>query len=355
MISNNMQRLSEILGFFWANKKFAVSCLYIILFFLMGILGYFLPEPKTSNIREAQTMHPSFGRSAFVLSGSRGINTVSANYKPKIGEEFIKNEYGKVITTGPHFFGTDNYGRDLAIMLLIGTKSYLIPACMAVLISMFIGTPLGILSSDIWDRFWLKIASQSIMDTLEAMPKYITILLAIIIIPINSRNFHIWIFPWYQFYWLSIILGFLNVPKVGKFILQKVNALEKREFIESAISMGFSRFKISVKHVLWYNCLPLLITQATLLITEIIFIEVTLSYLGAESKIWGLDVTNGWGSYLVIGRSYFLQKTGWWLTFFPLLAIVLTVFMVNLFSSSLIELLEKERTSAEFRGKKTNA
>jgi len=140
---------------------------------------------------------------------------------------------------------------------------------------MLLGIPLGIMGAELWGGFWkiLTFLSQSFMDMLEAMPKYITILLAIIIIPPATRAFRIGFLQWYGFYWLTMVLGILNAPKIGKLIMEEINALQKREFIESATAMGLSKFAVASKHVLWYNCVPLFITQAAILTAEVILIE----------------------------------------------------------------------------------
>jgi len=352
-----------------ADKLLMISSLFVVIFLFAVILGYLLPKrlylyPSPSN--EEKLNAPTFGKHILVKAG-RKIESSSPdkyiapiakhkplNYEPLPEETIITDNDGIRRIFPPHPFGTDEEGRDVALRILVGARVYLFPSIIAILISMFLGSLLGIMGADFWGGLWkpLKFLSQSFMDMLEAMPKYITILLAIIIIPPAIRNFKIGILQWYEFYWLAMILGLLNAPKIGKLIMETINALQKREFIESATAIGLSKFTIAVKHVLRYNCIPLFITQAAIFTTEVILIEITLSYLGDVSQVWGLNVTvdspyPSWGNILIMGRPYFLSSIGWWLNLFPLLIVMVSVSMIYLFGYSLNKVLMQERVSTE--------
>ncbi len=328
-----------------------ISGFFSAVFLILGVLGYLIPERKylpPSRFTEEEVNPPTFRKYIIVKKeGKARYDIRPVNYQPDVDETIVTDEYGTIQVFSPHIFGTDVFGRDIALRTLVATRSYLFPSFISIVLSLVLGSLLGILSSDLLNRSFSKIFPQAIMDTLEALPKYVTILLAIILIPVEARDFKVGIIHWHCFYWLAMILGLLNAPKIGKIVEGRINALEKREFIESAISMGLSKFRIAIKHVLWHNCMPSIIAQMTSIITEVILIEVTLSYLGDISKIWGLDVTvdmpyPSWGNMLIMGKTGFLADK-WWLSVFPLLFVIIFVSNITLFGQSVNRALIQRR------------
>jgi peptide/nickel transport system permease protein len=258
---------------------------------------------------------------------------------------------GKTKIFSTHIFGTDSQGRDVFIRTVVSVRVYLLPILIALIFSVFGGILLGILGADIWTGFMvnLRFFAQCLMDVLEALPKYITILLAIILIPPELRHFQWHGINWYGFYWLSIILGVLSVPKLSKLIMERIDILKKREFIEAADAMGISKFKVAFKHVIRYNCLPLFLTQAAVLITDVILIEIVLSYL-TDGTEWGRGITvvepnPSWGNILVSGRYYLFDS--WWINLFPLLIALLCISAAYMFAHGLNKIFSQQRTSTE--------
>jgi ABC-type dipeptide/oligopeptide/nickel transport system permease subunit len=128
-----------------------------------------------------------------------------------------------------------------------------------------------------------------------------------------------------KFYYIVAILGVLNSAKIGKLALEKINTLKSREFIEAAEALGLNRWEIIGRHILWSNCLPPFIIQASLQMAEVILIEVGLCYLGVISK-WGIGVTPSpsWGNILVDGSKYLVGEgwsEGWRMVVFPFLVV----------------------------------
>ncbi|MBI1927933.1 dipeptide/oligopeptide/nickel ABC transporter permease/ATP-binding protein [Candidatus Poribacteria bacterium] len=214
-------------------------------------------------------------------------------YQSQSDDIVLRDINGQPIIFPVHLFGTDSQGRDVFIRTLVSTRVYLLPSLMAIGLSVFFGTLLGILGADIWTGQLMKMLrffAQFLLDVLEALPKYITILLAVILIPPEHRHFQWHGINWYGFYWLSLILGWVSVPKLGKLIMERIDLLKKREFIEAAEAMGMSKFEVAFKHVLRYNCLPLFLTQAAVLMTDVILTEIVLSYL-TDGTEWGRGIT----------------------------------------------------------------
>lgn len=193
--------------------------------------------------------------------------------------------------------------------MVIGTKAYLGPGILSWVVSIGIGLLLAIaLPLMKFPRF----LSSLLLDVLESFPKYILILLTLTLL--EKPNF----------YHIVILWGVLNSAKIGKFTLEKVKALENREFIQSAEALGHGKLKIVFYHLLWYNCLPFFIIQASLQMAEVIWMEVSLVYLGKITQ-WGYGVTPepSWGNTLLDCSEYFSKY--WSIALGPLAIVILTI------------------------------
>ncbi|MDI6780876.1 MAG: ABC transporter permease subunit [bacterium] len=212
-------------------------------------------------------------------------------------------------------FLTDIDGRNLILRVIIGVKAYFLPGILAICISTLFGTALGIAAGGIWTGIISKVLNffaRTIMDVLESFPKYLIILLMITIIPHPN------------FYQIVIVLGIINSAKLGKMIMEKIISLKKREFIEATEALGIKKYDIILRHILFYNCSPLYLVQASVIMAEVILIEIGLSYIGSVSN-WGLGVTirepnPSWGNILVMAANHF--SNAWWMSVIPLLAVI---------------------------------
>ncbi len=212
-------------------------------------------------------------------------------------------------------FLTDIDGRNLILRVIIGVKAYFLPGILAICISTLLGTALGIAAGGIWVGLSGKVLNffaRIIMDVLESFPKYLIILLMITIIPHPN------------FYQMIAVLGIINSAKLGKMIMEKIISLKEREFIEATEALGIKKHDIILRHILFYNCSPLYFVQASVIMAEVILIEIGLSYIGSVSN-WGLGVTicepkPSWGNILVMSANHF--SNAWWMSVIPLIAVV---------------------------------
>ncbi|MEW6618005.1 MAG: ABC transporter permease subunit [bacterium] len=177
-------------------------------------------------------------------------------------------------------------------------KFYFMPGLLVPLLAISLGSFLGIFSSKA-----MKVSGMinffflSITDAIESLPKYPTIILAIILMPECIRN--LW--------GIMLILGFLNSSKISRLIKSKIDSLEKMEYIEFADSIGINRWRLIYKHILLYNCLPLLITQIFFQMCEVILVEIGLAVIGPEEYCgfnFGMITTDDtFGNMLMAGRN----------------------------------------------------
>src|SRR5205809_7496207 len=167
--------------------------------------------------------------------------------------------------TSGHLLGTDFLGRDLQARLILGIQAYFLPGLLAITISVVGGSVLGILAG--YRGGWFDTIITYFDNLLDSFPRLVLILLVIAAFKADI-------------YYVMGVVGITGAPAIASLIAGKIQFLRTKSFIEAAHVLGLSTRVIVVKHILWYNCAPLLIIQATLGMGEAILVETSLSYLG---------------------------------------------------------------------------
>ena len=247
-----------------------------------------------------------------------------------------------------HPLGSDGDGRDILRSLLSGCRVVLFSGIMVVCITLLLGTSFGILSGYLSQepisRFLRKISpylrkkhqgsSSSVYwgDLVNLFPTVVNIfprLVLIIILLSLWKKIDIWS--------VVIAIGIINVPKVSFLIKDKIEHLKNQEFIEAAREMGVSHLRIILKHILWYNCRPIILVQTGFILAEVILLESTLGYLG-----YGLS--DSWGHMVALEKDLIFEANGiYWPIFFPVGMIVLTILAFQALGDGLNRYLEIER------------
>ncbi|MFK7774006.1 MAG: ABC transporter permease [Saprospiraceae bacterium] len=133
---------------------------------------------------------------------------------------------------------------------------------------------------------------------------------------------------------VMVIIGLLRWTSIARFIRAELLRVRSLEFIEAAEAMGFSDWRIIIRHAIPNAIAPVLITIA-FGVASAILIEAFLSFLGI-----GLDNDEiTWGLLLSFARE---STTSWWLAIFPGLAIFVTVTLFNLIGDGLTEALDSK-------------
>ena len=219
-----------------------------------------------------------------------------------------------------HWLGTDGIGRDTLSLLMVGTQAYFLPGLIAIAISLGLGASLGALAG--FYGGWIKTVMNYISDTIGSFPRLILILMTVAILEINI-------------YYIMIMVGLLNAPKVANLVENKFRTFANTGFIEADQALGFSNFKIIFDHILWRNCLSVLIVQATYGLADVILIETTLSYLGIGVP----PDTPSWGNMVASGRGVFLGGN-FWPASVPAVTIMLSVLGLHQAGDTLNRLLD---------------
>ena len=223
---------------------------------------------------------------------------------------------------GPYWLGTDYLGRDILTRLILGIQAYFLPGLLAVSISIGFGSLLGAFT--IFARSGVRKILNFSNNLLQTMPRLVLLLL---IIAIFEPNIYV----------IMIVVGISNIPSVANLISARVDILRDKSFVDFAKSSGAPLHTIIFKHLLWYNCRALVISQAALAMGEAILMESSLSYLGFGVQ----EPTPSWGNMVQSGSNYLLQGDIWASTI-PALAIMLVISALYLLSNTIIQIMDTE-------------
>src|SRR2546426_835123 len=167
---------------------------------------------------------------------------------------------------GPgHALGTDFLGRDMLSRLILGIQAYFLPGLLAVATSLALGATLGVVAG--YRNGHAEALVTYLSNLVDSFPRLVLILLVIAAFRADI-------------YYVMLVVGITGAPAIASLIAGKIQFLRTKSFIEAAHVLGLSTRVIVAKHILWYNCAPLLIIQATLGMGEAILVETSLSYLG---------------------------------------------------------------------------
>lgn len=217
-----------------------------------------------------------------------------------------------------HFFGTDEFGRDIFSRVVYGSRVSLQVGLIAVGVSLFFGGLLGAVAG-----FYGGALDNMIMRSMDILLSIPSTLLAIAIISALGTGLTN----------LMIAVGISSMPIYARVMRAAVLNIGGQEFIEAARAAGTSDFRIIYKH-LFPNCLAPIIIQSTLGVADAILTAAGLSFIGLGIQ----PPAPEWGAMVSSGRAYIRDFAH--LTLFPGLAIMITILSLNLLGDGLRDALD---------------
>jgi peptide/nickel transport system permease protein len=221
-----------------------------------------------------------------------------------------------------HLFGADQYGRDVLSRVMYGTRTALVAIVVAGGLALTVGGALGLIAGFVGGA--VDAVIMRIVDVLLAFPYLLLALIIVAALGPSLTN--------------SIIaIGIIYTPQYARLMRGQVLAIQNAEFVWAARSVGATRRRIMLRHVLPNSFSPVAV-MATLQAGSVVVETAGLSFLGLGAQPPSPD----WGALLADGHSYFLSA--WWIATFPGLAIFLVVLGFNLIGDALRDQLDPRRT-----------
>jgi len=204
--------------------------------------------------------------------------TVSYFWQPfDVTELNISNRLKPMSLTHP--LGTDHFGRDMLSMIMVGARTSIAVAFVAVGIGVLFGVPLGLFAAT-WRGSFIDDSVMRFNDLIFAFPSLVIAILITAIAGPSAFN-------------AIIAIGVFNIPVFARVSRGAALSLWQREFILSARVAGKTGLRISIEHIL-PNLMHILIVQATIQFSLGILAEAGLSYVGLGAQ----PPTPSWGRML---------------------------------------------------------
>ena len=219
---------------------------------------------------------------------------------------------------GHYLLGSDEQGRDLLSAILYGLRISLGVGVVSTLIAVTLGLLIGLLAAYKGGR-WDSV----IMRVVDIQLSFPAILIALILLAVLGQGIG------------KIIAALVTVQWAyyARTVRGAALAEKNKDYITAAQGLGLSAGRIVLRHLL-PNCLPPLIVVASVQVAHAIALEATLSFLGLGLPITepslGLLIANGY-QYLLSGK--------YWVSFFPGVALLLTIVSINLVADQLRDVL----------------
>ncbi|MGN6165291.1 MAG: ABC transporter permease [Flavisolibacter sp.] len=337
------------------NKGAMAGLVMIIIAIIVALFGYFLapdPSPFANRIiLEIGGEKPGYQQSFLLLKKEREISTglftrlVSGKQDAYdhipitswkiIGDSIVVEKFvdeglsermafhksqaaGNPVVTKKFYLGTDKYGRDILSRLIIGTRVSLSVGLITVIISLLVGISLGAIAG-----YFKGTIDEAIMWLINIIWSIPTLLLVFAITLLLGKGF------WQVF----IAVGLTMWVNVARLVRGQVMAAKELQYVEAGKVLGFSNFRIVVRHILPNILGPILVIAASNFASAIV-IEAGLSFLGVGVQ----PPQPSWG--LMIKENYnFIITQNPMLALAPGFAIMILVLAFNLLGNGLRDAL----------------
>ncbi len=225
---------------------------------------------------------------------------------------------GAQAPSAEHWFGTDPLGRDLMVRTMEGGRISLLVGTVATTVALLIGVIYGAAAGYLGGR--VDAVMMRIVDILYALPFTIFVILLMV-----AFGRSLWL--------MFVAIGCVEWLSMARIVRAGVIGLKKQEFVEAAVSLGYSHTRIILKHLI-PNVLGPVIVIATLTVPAVMLLEAFLSFLGLgvqpPNASWGVLINEGQQNMEIFP----------WLLIFPAVFFALTLFTLNFVGDGLRDALD---------------
>ncbi len=227
-------------------------------------------------------------------------------------------DLGAMPPSSDHPLGTDIFGRDMLTRIMYGSRISLAVGFMATAVSLIIGVAWGTVSGFSGGR--VDSVMMRIVDILYALPFIIFVILLMVVF---GRNLFL----------LFMAIGAVEWLTMARIIRGQVLSIREKEYIDSAIMTGISRWRVITRHII-PNTIGPIIVYTTLTIPSVILLESFLSFLGLGIQ----PPMCSWG--LLINYGVETMEEYPWLLIFPGVVLSITLFSLNFLGDGLRDALD---------------
>jgi oligopeptide transport system permease protein len=224
-------------------------------------------------------------------------------------------DLGASAPSAAHWLGTDTLGRDQLTRVMYGSRISLMVGFIATAVALTIGVLWGAIAGFVGGR--VDAVMMRIVDALYALPFTIFIILLTVIFGSSMLL-------------LFLAIGAVEWLTMARIVRGQVLTIKRQEFVEAAISMGLSPWRIITRHLV-PNVLGPVIVYTTLTIPSVILLESFLSFLGLGIQ----PPASSWGS-LISGGVETMEEYPWLL----ILVLTITLFSLNFLGDGLRDALD---------------
>ena len=280
-----------------------------------------LPRPESTGRRAAPRWLVLLTRRKTTLAGAvimLGMVSVGL-LAPVIGGDPAHMEVaGRLAAPSrAHWFGTDDVGRDVWSRVVYGARLSLLVGVAVVGLSFLVGMVCGLVAG------YYRSLDNAVMRVMDGLMAFPAIVLAIALMAALGPSV------------INVIVAIAVVysPRVARVVRGSVLVIRETSYVEAARALGVADPMLIGRHIL-PNCLSPVIVQGSFVFAAAVLTEAALSFLGVGVPPY----VPSWGVILAEGRLYIQQAP--WLVLYPGVAIMLTIFGLNLFGDGLRDLLD---------------
>ncbi|MFV0492705.1 MAG: ABC transporter permease [Pseudorhodobacter sp.] len=218
----------------------------------------------------------------------------------------------------PYILGTDGQGRDILSGIMYGLRTSLLVGVSSAIVAAFLGTTLGLFAAYVGGR-----TESFVMRLVDLQLSFPTILMALMVLAVLGNGV------------VNVVLAIIVAEWATYARTARGTALVEREkeYIEASRCLRIPGYRVLLRHLL-PNCLAPIIVIATMQVARAIGLEATLSFLGLGASVTqpslGMLIANGY-QYLLSGL--------YWISFYPGIALLITIVSINLVGDRLRDVL----------------